>query len=171
MAAAGSGGEEIIHSGGKEDELAVGRGTDAVPERRDKRGGGGFAAATDVELHLVNRDHLEEGDVAGGDEVGEDSLHPLRIPAVKVVAGRNPDRVRAEAGCLESRHGGAHTESSRLIRAGRHHATAGTGTDDDWFADQTRVLELLHRREERVQVDMDDPIVLGRRRKLSGHVK
>src|SRR6185503_1536382 len=51
---------------------------------------------------------------------------------------------------------GANPEHARLVGARRHHAAPCGAADEDGFAAQCRIVPLLDRRVERVEVDMQD---------------
>jgi hypothetical protein len=49
-----------------------------------------------------------------------------------------------------------HPERSHLIRGCQHDSTAWVAAHDDGLASQVRRIALLHRREERIHVQVDD---------------
>jgi hypothetical protein len=69
-----------------------------------------------------------------------------------VEPGRDDDRVRAEPSGAPLAHRGPDPERLRLVARGEHHAAA----DDDRLAPQARVVPLLDRRVEGVQVGVQD---------------
>jgi len=103
--------------------------------------------ATHVEEGLVDRDALHERR-----RVREHLEHRLAGLAVGREPGRDDDRVGAEAARPPSAHRRAHPTGPRLIARREHHAAA----HDDGAPAQPRVVALLDRRVERVEVSMHD---------------
>ena len=70
---------------------------------------------------------------------------------------RQEDAVRAERRGGPERHRGMDPEPARLVARGAHHAPGGrVAADDDGPAPELRPVALLDRREERVEVDVED---------------
>ena len=105
------------------------------------------AHPADVEERLVDREALDE---RGG--VLEDSVELLARLRIGGHARRNDDRFGAETSRPGAAHGRAHAPSLRLVARGEHDAPA----DDHRAATEARVVTLLHRREERIGVRMQD---------------
>ena len=101
------------------------------------------AQAADLEERLVDRDALDE---RGG--VVEDVEHVAARLGVRVHPGRDDDRVGAQPQRLAPAHGGAHALGLGLVAAGQYDPAA----DDRRTSAQARVVALLDRREERVEV-------------------
>jgi hypothetical protein len=145
---AGHLGEELgagdAHRDGQADPVADLR---AQPRRDGDRLARDPAQPADVEKGLVDGDSLHYG--RGVAEDLEDGLARLGV-------GRHPrwhhDRVRAQPARLPAVHRGAHPECLRLIARRQHHAAA----DDHRLAAQPRVVTLLDRGVERVEVGMQD---------------
>ncbi len=105
------------------------------------------AEATDVEKGLVDRDAFDERR-----RVVEHLEHGLAGFGVRVHAGRDHDRLRAEEARLPSAHRRVHAERLRLVARREHDAPA----HDHRTALQRGVVALLDRRVERVEVGMED---------------
>ncbi len=141
----------------------------------------------------ADRGHLVDADTghAGGAQVDEGLVqrqglhqwrqgpHPrhhrrARRP-VRVEPPTQERRVRAARPGLRGRHRRAHAVRPRLVRRRGHHAAQADPADHDGFAPQRRLVALLDRGEERVQVDMQDrrlgahDDILARRSDSSGH--
>jgi hypothetical protein len=112
-----------------------------------RRSAADLSQTGDVEERLVHRDPLDE---RGG--VAEDLEDGLARLDVGVHPGRNDDGVAAQCACLRPAHGGTHSEGLRLV-ACREHDTAA---HEDWSSPQARVVPLLDRRVERVEIGMHD---------------
>src|SRR6185312_5162507 len=98
-------------------------------------------ALGDVEIRLIQREAL--------DERRDLMKHPENLPRYLAVAlhpGGNANGVRAEAQRRMHRHGRAHAESADLVARRRDHSAPAGPSDDDWFADELRVIPLLYRR-------------------------
>ncbi len=106
-----------------------------------------LAQATDVEERLVDRERLDQR--CGVVEHREDGAAGV---GVRVHAGRHHDRVGTQGQGLPAVHRAPHAAGPGLV-AGRHHDAA---PDDDRPAPQLRVVALLDRREEGVEVGMQD---------------
>ncbi len=119
------------------------------PHRDLHRRSGDGRQAADVQERLVDRDAF---DVRRG--VVEDREHGLAGLDVVLEPGRHHDRLRAQLAGLTSAHRRAHPVRLRLV-AGREH---DAGADDDRAAAQVRVIALLDRRVERVQVGVQDHV-------------
>jgi len=100
-----------------------------------------------VEERLVDREALDERRRVL--EHGEHRLARVRV-------GGHPrsdhDGVRTEPTGLPAAHGGANSVRLRLVARCEHDAAA----DDDWLATQSAVVALLDRREEGVEVGVED---------------
>ena len=117
----------------------------AVPEQGARR--------RDVEERLVDRDRLHERR-----EPPEDRHHLAADALVRAAVHRHEDAVRAEPPRRPDGHRGVDPELPRLVR-GRAHDPAvvrPAHPDRDRPAAQLRVVALLDRREERVEVDVED---------------
>ena len=129
------------------------RQTDALAHRASKPLGdldgltGDPAHAAHVEERLVDRQSLDERR-----DVVEDPVGRLARRGVGVHPRRNDDRVRAEAPRPAERHRRLHAEGLRLVARREDHA----GADDHRPPAQARVVALLDRRVERVQIRVED---------------
>jgi hypothetical protein len=103
--------------------------------------------ATDIEERFVDRHAFHERS-----GVMEDLENLAAGRDISIEVRPDDDGVGAEPHRLASAHGGAHAVGLRLVAGGQHDPT----TDDDRFAAQARVIALLDRREERVEVGMQD---------------
>ena len=104
-------------------------------------------AARDVGKGLVDRNPLDEGcEIA--DQRDRGIAQPLVFPEVAA----DKHELRTECARLSSRHPAADAEGLRLIRSGKHNATA----DGDRFTAQRRVKQLLYRGIESIEVRMED---------------
>ena len=101
----------------------------------------------DVEEGLVDRDALDDGR-----RRPEHLEHRPAGLGVRRHAGRDDDRVRAELAGLAPAHGAAHAEGPGFVARGHDDAAA----HDDRAAAQARIVALLDRREERVEVGVQD---------------
>ena len=101
----------------------------------------------DVEERLVDREPLD--DRRGILEDAEDRLARLHI---RGEPRRDDDRVRAETARDRAAHRGADAECLRLVARGED----DSGADDDRAAEQPRLVTLLDRGEERVEIGMED---------------
>ena len=120
----------------------------APQPRRDLDGCAGDPLhAAHVEERLVDREPLDERTV-----VVEHREHRLARVGVRVHAGRDHDRLRAQPPGLPPAHRRADAVRLRLV-AGREHDPAA---HDDGAAAQARIVPLLDRREERVGVRVQD---------------
>ena len=100
-----------------------------------------------VEERLVDRHPLDHGR-----HVVEDPEDLLARRRVGLEARRDDDHVRTQLPRLPSRHRGLDAEGLRLVARGQHDPPP----DDDRTALQTRIVALLDRREERVEVRVED---------------
>ena len=93
-----------------------------------------------------------------GSTSGESSRSTLHHPLAGLPVGVEPAaeerRVRAAGPGLARRHRRAHAVPARLVRRGGHHAAAADAADDDGLAAQGRLVALLDRGEERVEVQV-----------------
>ena len=109
-----------------------------------------------VEIGLVQRqgfDHLR---------VAMEHLVDLRGDgAVDVEAWGHEQEVRALPARRDARHRGTHAELPRLVARRRDHASGLRSADRERLAAQARIVALLHRRVERVHVDVDDLALLA----------
>ena len=101
----------------------------------------------DVEERLVDRDPLDQRR-----RVLEDREHGLARFRVGRHPRRHHDGLRAEPPGLDAAHGRAHPEGPGLVAGGQHDAAA----DDHRPPPQPRVVALLDRRVERVEVGVED---------------
>ena len=101
----------------------------------------------DVEEGLVDREALDQRR-----RVLEHGVHRLAGLGVGRHPGRDDDRLGAQPAGLAAAHGGADAVHLRLVARGEHHAAA----DDDRPPAQARVIALLDRRVERVEVGVQD---------------
>jgi hypothetical protein len=109
-------------------------------------------APGDVEERLVDRDLLEQRREPPQD------LHdaPALAAVLRAVDGEE-GAARAERGRRPERHRGMDAEGTGLVAGSRHHpAGLRVAPDDDRPAAQLGPVALLHRREERVEVDVED---------------
>ena len=109
------------------------------------------AAAGDVDEGLVHAQCLHQRR-----EATEDVHEAVAEFRVALEAGRRHHGVRAERERTRHGHGAAAAEGARLVAGGRHHAAARAAADEDRLPAQRRVVELLHRREERIEVRVQD---------------
>ncbi len=100
-----------------------------------------------VEEGLVDRQRLD--DRRRVLENAEDGLRRLRVG---LEARRHDDRLRAELSRAALAHRGAHAERLRLVARGEHDAHP----DDHRLRLEARLVPLLDRGEERVQVGVQD---------------
>ena len=100
-----------------------------------------------VEERLVDREPLDERR-----RVVEDLEHRLARLGVRRHARRDDDRVGAQPARLPAAHRGADAERLRLVARREHDPAA----DDDGPAAQPRVVALLDRRVERVDIGVQD---------------
>ncbi len=100
-----------------------------------------------VEERLVDRHPLDHRR-----HVVEDPEDLLARRRIGLEARRHDDHVRAQLPRLPPRHRRLDPERLRLVARGQHHSPA----DDDRAALQPRVVALLDRREERVEVRVED---------------
>ena len=106
----------------------------------------------DVEVALVHAGPLD-----GGHDLADRGPHGARVLRVGAVARRDEDRVRAAPERLGAAHRRADTVRAGDVVRGRHDApAAGVTPDDERLCGELGVLELLHGREEGVQVEMRD---------------
>jgi hypothetical protein len=105
----------------------------------------------DVEIGLVERQRLDQRRV-----LQEDRADLARHLLVDVEARLDEHQLRAEPLGGRRRHGRAHAELARLVACRHHHAALAAAADRDRLAAQRRVVALLHRRIERIHVEMDD---------------
>ena len=75
--------------------------------------------------------------------------------------GERNDAVRARLARPRHRHRRVHAERARLVARVPHDAPVAEPADDHRLAAQRRVVELLDRREERVEVDVQDRRVVA----------
>ena len=117
------------------------------PQRHLPRRAGDSPHAADVQERLVDGERLHqrrgflEHRVDGSAGVGV-GAHPRR----------HDDRVRAERARLPAAHGSADTVRPGLVAGGED----DPGADDDRAAPEPRVVPLLDRRVERVEVGVED---------------
>ena len=111
-----------------------------------------------VEERLVERDRLDERR-----DVAQDRHHLRARLRVRVEARREEHRVRARPPGPGHRHRGMDAERPRLVARRRDDAPVAEPADDDRPAAQRWIVELLDRREERVEVEVQD----RRRRRAS----
>src|SRR5262249_11647290 len=86
----------------------------------------------------------------------EDLAHLARHGAVAREVGRQKNSVRAQAFGANRGHGGAHTKFARFVRGGAYDRAVSAPGNDHWLATQLRGVPLLHRRIERIHIDMND---------------
>ena len=119
----------------------------AEPERDLARSPRDPLEPADVEERLVDRDALDDGrDVV---EHAEDGLARVDVGAE---AGLDDDRLRAQAPRPRLAHRGADAVRLRLVARGEDDAAA----DDHRSAAQARIVALLDRRVEGVEVGVED---------------
>ena len=129
--------------GGADPVLDAARDADRVALERETRG--------DVEESLVERQAFDHGRV-----LVKDREHLVRDLAVHRHARLHADRVRAAAQRFADRHRRAHAELAHLVARRRDHTAIAGAADDDRLAAQLGPVALLHRRVERVHVDVQD---------------
>ena len=100
-----------------------------------------------VQERLVDREPLDERR-----RVLEDLEHRLARLRVRRHSGRNDDRMRAESPRLALAHRGLHAVGLRLVARREHDAAP----DEHGLPAQLRVVALLDRREERIEVCVQD---------------
>ena len=108
-----------------------------------------------VQERLVDRHPLDHGR-----HVVEDPEDLLARGRVGLEARRDDDHVRAQLARLAPGHRRLDAEGLRLVARGQHDAP----TDDHRTALQARIVALLDRREERIQVRVEDVRLGGRTR-------
>ena len=114
-----------------------------------------------IALERQARGHVEEGLVErqAFDHrrvLVKDREHLVRDLAVHRHARLDADGVRAAAQRLADRHRGAHAELAHFVAGRRDHAAIAGAADDQRLAAQLGSVALLHRRVERVHVDVQD---------------
>ncbi len=108
-----------------------------------------IASRRHVEVRLVDAHLLQVGRL-----VEDDGHHLGGHLAVALMPAGHPDGLRAEPTGLCRGHGRVHAERPRFIRAGAHHAaTRRVASHDEGLAAPLGMVELLHRGEERVEVE------------------
>ena len=106
----------------------------------------------EVEVALVDPGLLDRGD-----DLAHRRPDRLRVLAVQVVARPDEDRLRAAPERLGAAHRRVDPERPRDVVRGRDDpAAVRVAPDDERLAPQRRILELLDRGEERVQVEVRD---------------
>jgi len=110
-----------------------------------------------VEERLVGRDGLDERR-----ERAEDPHHLAALLAVAVEAWREEHTLGASAPRPRHRQCRVHAESARLVARGGDDTARAEASDDHRTAADGGIVELLHRRVERVEVDVQD-------RRRAGH--
>ena len=134
----------------READLAAHRLADLPGDRL--RGTEEGLAAGHVEERLVDRDLLEQRR-----EPPEDLHDAPALAAVLRAVDGEEGAARAERGRRPERHRGMDAEGTGLVAGSRHHAPGPrVAPDDDRAAAQLGPVALLHRREERVEVDVED---------------
>ncbi len=109
----------------------------------------------------TNASSSESGSTSG--ETSRSSAHHrVAGVAVGVEPAGEERRVRAPRPGLAGRHRRADAVLPGLVRRGRHHAAAADAADDDRLAAQRRLVALLDRGEERVQVEVEHRRVRSR---------
>ena len=135
------------------DQAQAGLGEHPAPDRR--RDLLGLAeqppCAGDVEERLVDRELLDERR-----DRREDRHDLAALLGVARHARREERRLRARLAGAGHRHRRVHAERACLVAGGADDAPVPEAADDDRLAAQRRVVELLDRREERVEVDVQD---------------
>ena len=124
----------------------------AQPDGNVNRAARHPAQASDVKEGLVDRQPLDQWcglrehfeDRPAGRGVGRESR-------------RYHDRVGADPPCGETAHRRPHAERLGLVAGGQHNATA----DDHRLSPQTRIVALLHRCEERIEIRMQNARLFG----------
>ena len=111
-----------------------------------------------IEIGLVERQRLNERRIAC-----EDGADLLRHRSVDIKTRRHEHKLGTLAPGRDRGHCRVHTKFARLVTRGSHHAARSAATDGDRKPAQCRIVALLHRRIERVHVDMDDATETGRR--------
>ena len=105
----------------------------------------------DVEERLVEGDRLHER---------RERAQDLHDRTACVAVGVEPRREEHTIGArtTRSRHGhrGVHAEAASLVARGRDDTTRAQATDDDRLPRQRGIVELLDRRVERIEVDVQD---------------
>ena len=109
------------------------------------------AGAGDVEERLVQAERLDER----GDRT--EQLHqPTRDLGVVLMVAGQEHRVGAQATRPHRRHGRVHPVAARLVGRRRDDAARAGSADDHRPAAQLGAAQQLHRRVERVHVDVQD---------------
>jgi len=117
------------------------------------------SGAAHIEKRLVERERLHEGS-----EGAKDLHHLSRCPGVARAARGSPDPLWAAAQRLDGGHRGVDSESSGLVAGGRDDPPWTGMTDDQGESPQGRVVEDLDRREERIEIGVEDAWRVGGRR-------
>ena len=107
---------------------------------------------SDVEVALVDARLLD-----GRHDPANGRPHVSRVLAVEAVTRPDEDRLRAAADRLGGAHRGMDAELPRGVVRGRDDAAAvRVAADDERLSPQLRVLQLLDRGEERVEIEVRD---------------
>ena len=101
----------------------------------------------DIEERLVDREPFDQWA-----RVLEHAEHRLAGLGIGGEAGRDDDRLRAQPASLSSAHRGPHAVGLRLVTGCEHDPSA----HDHGPPAQAWIVSLLHRREERIDVGMQD---------------
>ena len=127
-------------------------GPDPLGQRRHRRDlQVGQVGLLEVDERLVQGQRLHQrGDLA------QQAHHDRAGVAVGVEPAGEERRVRAPGAGLARRHRRAHAVLPRLVRRRGHHAAAAGAAHHDRLAAQGRLVALLDRGEERVQVQVED---------------
>ena len=104
-----------------------------------------------VEKRLVHRELLDVGR-----DVAQDRHHAPAVLLVHAVPRRHVHAVRALPARDSRGHRRVHPEGARLVARRGHHAAPAEPGDDHRLAAQRRIEELFDRREEGVEVDVED---------------
>jgi hypothetical protein len=113
----------------------------------------------DIQIGLIDGHLLHE--FAG--ETMDDGHDLAGFGLVSLHARPDEHAFRTKPARRDARHGGAHAELARLVAGRRDHAALrGRRAHDHRPPAQRRLIPLLHRRVERVHVEMEDDAVHDR---------
>ena len=123
-----------------------------------------FATGAEVEVALV-----DPGAFDSGDDLGDRLPDRSRVLLVERMPRAEEHGVRAAAQCLRGAHRGVNAERTRRVVRRRDDASAvRVAADDERLLTQLRILELLDRCEERVEVDVSENRHRGKARCPNG---
>ena len=121
----------------------------------------GSSGGLEVDERLVQRQRLDQRR-----DLAQQRHHQRAGLAVGVEPAAQERRVRAARPGLAGRHGRADAVLARLVGRGRHHPAAADAADHDRLAAQRGLVALLDRREEGVEVQVEDRRVVAHGRNV-----